>query len=61
MATLKDIALKGAELKTAFDILESYKQDKSNAQARLAAVNDLIDAQQVIVNQLQAELKALLP
>jgi hypothetical protein len=59
MATLRQIADKGAQLKAAFEILESYQQDKQTAQARVQAVNGLISSQQVIVDTLKTELQAM--
>jgi uncharacterized coiled-coil protein SlyX len=60
MATLREIANKGAELKTAIDNIESLKQDKQTAQDRITAINLLITAAQAEVDRLQVELKALL-
>ena len=61
MATLREIADKGYALKISLDTLEKMQQDKQLAQDRVQQVNAEIASQQVVVNTLRDELKALLP
>lgn len=60
MATIKQIVLKAVEVKAAAEVLEGLLQDRNKAVARVDDVNGQIAPQQVEVNRLVAELKALL-